>query len=181
MTDARPPIVSDFAYCPRCAGPLKRRIVKAGEPKRLQCGACGFIFYENPKVAAGTICRIDGRVVLLKRGIEPGYGKWVFPGGFIDRGEAVEAGAVRETKEEVNLDVRIERLLNVYSVADHPIVVIVYTAEVLGGELKACDEALDVGLFSPDEIPWDALAFPSTQSALGHYIERIASRSEQTP
>lgn len=136
------------------------------------CDACRFVLYENPKVAAGTLCEIDGGIVLLKRGIEPGYGKWVFPGGFVDRGEAVEAGAVRETKEEVNLDVRITDLLNVYSYPSHPVVVIVYTAEVIGGALKASDETLDVGQFSPDAIPWGALAFPSTREALTEYVGR---------
>ncbi len=174
--DPHLPVATDFSYCPRCAGPLLRRILKATEPRRLVCESCGFILYENPKVAAATISRIDGRLVLLKRGIEPGYGKWVFPGGFVDRGESVEAGAIRETKEEVNLDVRIEGLLNVYSYPEHPIVVIVYMAEVLGGNLKASDESIDVGLFAPDAIPWDGLAFRTTREAIGHYLERKQSR-----
>ena len=163
---------TDFEYCPQCAGRLNRRGVKAGEPPRLVCVSCRFILYENPNVAAGTICRLEGGIVLLKRGIEPGYGKWVFPGGFIDRGESVEDGAVRETREEVNLEVRIESLLNVYSYPHHPIVVIVYTAEIMGGDLKAGDESLEVSLFSPRKIPWNNLAFPSTHEALSEYIKK---------
>jgi len=85
------------------------------EPAQLVCNACGFVFFLDPKVAVGTIVPLDGRILLVKRAIEPAYGKWVFPGGFVDRGERVEEAAIRETREESNLLVRVARLLNVYS------------------------------------------------------------------
>jgi mutator protein MutT len=144
-------------------------VVKGGEPERLVCGACRFVFYVDPKVAAGAICVVDGGIVLLRRGIDPGYGKWVFPGGYVDRGETVEEACVREAREEVNLEIRIERLLNVYSYAGRPVIVIVYVTRATGGQLRAGDEALEVGTFAPHEIPWDALAFPSTRDALRDY------------
>src|SRR5688572_7911597 len=75
----------DFRFCPKCGGTLTQQQFKAHEPHRRVCGSCAFIFYDDPKVAACTIPVIDGKVVLLKRGIEPSYGKWVFPGGFLDR------------------------------------------------------------------------------------------------
>ncbi|MCL6557239.1 MAG: NUDIX hydrolase [Firmicutes bacterium] len=76
-----------YRFCPVCGHALAWKTVKLTEPKRLVCTACGFIFYLDPKVAVGVICTIDGKIVLLQRGIEPALGKWVFPGGFVDIGD----------------------------------------------------------------------------------------------
>jgi ADP-ribose pyrophosphatase YjhB (NUDIX family) len=162
-----------FRFCPKCGGALSRQRLKAAEPERRVCGSCAFIFYDDPKVAACTIPVIDGKIILLKRGIEPSYGKWVFPGGFLDRGERVEDAAIRETWEEVNLKVEVTQLLNVYSYLGYPVVVIVYLARVIGGQLQAMDEALEVGTFTPAEVPWDELAFASTRDALTDYLARF--------
>lgn len=71
-----------FRFCPRCGGVLAKRLLKPSEPERLVCTACGFVFYIDPKIAVGTIIRAaSGRIVLVRRAIDPGYGKWVFPGG----------------------------------------------------------------------------------------------------
>jgi len=89
----------DFRFCPICGGTLESRLLKDGDPRRLVCTACGYVFYLDPKLAVGTIISIDGgRIVLVKRAIDPGYGKWVFPGGYVDRGEEVRAAAVREAR-----------------------------------------------------------------------------------
>lgn len=165
----------NFRFCPQCGGTLRWQLVKPTEPKRLVCNDCAFILYDDPKVAACTISMLDKKIVLLKRGIEPSYGKWVFPGGFLDRGERVEDAAVRETLEEVNLQVAVNRLLNVYSYPGYPVIVIVYAAEVIGGQLQAMDEALEVCTFSPAEIPWDELAFLSTRDALRDYVALLES------
>jgi len=160
----------EFRFCPKCGGSLTHQRLKAHEPERRVCSTCTFIFYDDPKIAACTIPILDDKIVLLKRGIEPSYGKWVFPGGFLDRGERVEEAAVRETWEEVNLKVEVTRLLNVYSYSGYPVVVIVYLAKVVGGQLQAMDEALEVRTFSLVEVPWDELAFPSTRDALTEYV-----------
>jgi 8-oxo-dGTP diphosphatase len=166
----------DFRFCPRCGGTLQLRALKEGEPSRLVCAACGFVFYLDPKVAACTICMLEGGIVLLRRSIEPAAGKWVFPGGFVDRGETVSAAAVRETMEEVNLKVSLMGIVDVYSFPGSPVVVIVYAAEVTGGELKACDECDEVKLFPPEAIPWSELAFESTRVALRDYVRRFFPR-----
>ena len=160
----------EYRFCPRCGGGLDRRVVKANEPKRLVCQACSFIFYQDPKVVAGTVFTLDGGIVLLKRGVEPAMGKWGFPGGYVDRGESVQDAAIRETKEESQVDVKLGPLLNVYSYPRSPNVIVVYTAEIIGGELVAADESVDAGAFSPEKIPWDDLAFDSTRDALKDYI-----------
>ncbi len=159
-------------YCVSCAGPLVMRVVKSGDPARAVCTVCGQVYYANPKVAAGVICTHGGRIVLLRRAIDPSYGKWVFPGGFLDHGEPVEDGARREAREEICVEVQVKSLLNVYSYPGNPVVLIVYKADVTNGVPQAGDEALEVGFFDPAEIPWGDLAFPSTRDALRDYIGR---------
>jgi len=160
-----------YSYCPLCGGDLELRTLKTTEPDRLVCIRCGFVFYQDPKVAVGTIIRNDhDHIVLVRRAIEPGYGKWVFPGGFVDRGEAVLTAAMREAREEAGLDIRIDRLLNVYSYPGLAPVIIVYVATMTGGTLVCDDEGLEVKFFSPDTIPWDALAFRSTLEALREFL-----------
>jgi ADP-ribose pyrophosphatase YjhB (NUDIX family) len=161
----------DYKYCPKCGGKLRFKRLKPSEPERLVCEECLFVFYLDPKVAACTIFTIEDRIPLLRRGIEPSYGKWVFPGGYVDQGERVEDAAIRETKEEVNLDVKLRELVGVYSYHKSP-VIIVYSADVIGGELRACDECLEVRTFAPHEIPWSELAFSSTRDALRDYVRR---------
>jgi ADP-ribose pyrophosphatase YjhB (NUDIX family) len=149
---------------------LERQIIKLNEPKRLVCAGCSFIFYQDPKVVAGTVFTLNGGIVLLRRGVEPSIGKWVFPGGYVDRGESVQDAAVRETKEESQLDVKLGPLLNVYSYPGSPNVIVVYTADVVGGELAAADESTEARIFLPKEVPWHDLAFDSTRDALNDYI-----------
>jgi ADP-ribose pyrophosphatase YjhB (NUDIX family) len=168
---------ADYAFCPKCGGSLCRRSIKSSEPDRLVCLACEFVFFLDPKVAVGTIIPYNGGVVLVKRAIEPAYGKWVFPGGFVDRGERVEEAAIREAREESCLEVQVSRLLNVYSYADHPVIIIVYVAEITGGQAVAGDETLEVGIFQPADIPWDDLAFPSTSKALLDYLSTVHPRN----
>ena len=169
----------EYRFCPKCGGALDSRILKENEPERLVCRLCEFVFFLNPKVAAGTLFQLDGKLVLLKRAIEPGYGKWVFPGGFVDRGETVVEAAIRETREEANVEVRVRELVDVFSYTGSPIVVVVYAADVVSGEPRAADETLELQAFGPGDIPWEELAFPSTRDALRAYARRyFCSRKE---
>ncbi|MEE9144611.1 MAG: NUDIX hydrolase [Candidatus Binatia bacterium] len=160
----------DYRFCPKCGDELEKRKIKDNEPERLICRQCSFVFYLDPKVVAGTLFVIEGGVVLLRRGIEPAMGKWVFPGGYVDRGESVREAAIRETKEESYVSVRLASLLNVYSYPHSPNVIIVYAAEVVEGVLKAGDESVEAKTFIPSQIPWEELAFQSTKDALEDYI-----------
>src|SRR5260370_39771910 len=102
-------------FCPICAASVERKVVKEGEVPRPACEDCGFVAYSNPRLAAGTIAMVEGGIVLLKRANEPRKGKWVFPGGFVERGEDVSAAAIRETREGARLRVGLTRILDAYS------------------------------------------------------------------
>lgn len=150
---------------------LERRVLKSNEPERLVCGACGFVFYLDPKIAVGTIIRSPSeRLVLVRRAIDPGYGKWVFPGGYVDRGETLPAAAVREAREECGLDVRLDGLVNIYSYAGRAPVIVVYAATAIGGTLSVDDECLETAEFDKASLPWDNLAFRSTHEGLRDYL-----------
>jgi len=160
-----------FRFCPRCGGALEPRLLKATEPERLVCRQCAFVHYIDPKVAVGTIISDDSRrIVLVRRAIEPGYGKWVFPGGYVDRGEALPDAAIREAREECGLDVRLQGLVNIYSYQGRTPVIVVYAATVVGGELCVDDECLESAEFDEDAIPWNELAFRSTAEGLRDYL-----------
>ena len=160
-----------FRFCPPCGGPLESRQLRPGDPSRLVCARCGFILYLDPKVAVGTvIATADDRIILLRRAIEPGYGLWVFPGGYVDRGEEITVAALREAREEAGLEIRLDGLINIYSYPERPIIV-VYKASVLSGELHIDEESLEARVFSSAEIPWAELAFRSTREALKDYLE----------
>ncbi|HWL38862.1 MAG TPA: NUDIX hydrolase [Gemmatimonadaceae bacterium] len=171
-----------YRYCPVCGGKLEPRVLKATEPKRLVCASCGFVFYLDPKLAVGAIITDEQeRIVLVRRAIEPGYGKWVFPGGYVDRGEEVQLAAVREAREETGLDIRIERLLNIYSYPGRAPVIVVYTARLIGGCLECDDEGLEAKFFDTSAIPWDELAFRSTREALREFLAANPNSQIPTP
>jgi ADP-ribose pyrophosphatase YjhB (NUDIX family) len=164
---------ASYRFCLRCGHPAERRQLKPGEPDRLVCTSCGFIFYVDPKIAVGTIVRTardPRRLVLVRRAIEPGYGKWVFPGGYVDRGEALTAAAVREAREECGLVVRLDGLVNVYSYAGRTPIIVVYAATAIGGQLAHDEECLETAEFDTSDIPWNDLAFQSTNDGLRDYL-----------
>jgi len=162
--------LSLYKFCPQCGGRLEKRLLKPREPERLVCTACGFVFYLDPKLAAIALVPLKGGLVMVRRAIDPGYGLWVVPGGFVDVGEKVEEAVVRETLEETHLQVKVQRLLNVYSYLNHRTVVLAFLTEYLGGTLAAGDETLEARVFKLKEIPWEKIAFSSTQDALKEYL-----------
>ncbi len=171
------PIAGIYRFCHACGQPLVPKRLKPGDPERPVCSGCGGVLYLDPKVATGTIITgADGRIVLVRRAIEPGYGRWVFPGGYVDRGEVVAAAAIREAREESGLEIRLEGLVSIYSYPERPPVIIVYAATATGGELRHDEESLEIRTFSETEIPWDELAFRSTREALRDYYAGVLHR-----
>ncbi len=155
------PALAAARFCPRCGKPAEITF-----PRVLSCPDCGYALYFNPKLVAGAIPVDDAdRVILLRRGFDPGRGRWTFPGGFVDLGESVEDAASRETDEELGIAIELRRLVGVYSRAEEQVVLIVYLAQALGRP-HPTPEAIEVRSFAEAEIPWDELAFWSTAQAL---------------
>ncbi|MGA9859149.1 MAG: NUDIX domain-containing protein [Solirubrobacteraceae bacterium] len=155
------PALAEARFCPRCG-----QAAEIDYPRRIVCPHCGYAAYYNPKPVAAAIPIDDaGRVILLRRGFDPGQGLWTFPGGFVDLGESVPDAARRETDEELGLAIELESLVGVYSRPEDRVVLIVYRARALGRPATS-PEATEVTAFAPDEIPWPELAFWSTTQAL---------------
>jgi ADP-ribose pyrophosphatase YjhB (NUDIX family) len=155
------PALAEARFCPRCGEPAEIDF-----PRSIACSHCGYAAYFNPKPVAAAIPVDDaGRVILLRRGFDPGRGRWTFPGGFVDLGESVEEAARRETDEELGMAIELGRLVGVYSRAEERVVLIVFLARALG-EPKTTPEAPEVRAFARNELPWDELAFWSTEQAL---------------
>ena len=162
-------------YCARCGESLVVRLIETEDRPRLMCKN-GHIHYVNPVLVVGVIPERRGRILLLRRAIEPRIGTWTFPGGFMEIDETVEEAAAREAHEEVGLHVRVLDLIGVYTKpgpAPGPgIVSIVFRGTVATGRPEAGREALEVRWFKPDEIPWEDLAYETTGWALSAWIER---------
>jgi len=163
----------EYKFCPRCGKRLGVRLLKRGDPERLVCESCGFVFYQGPKLVAGALFEADGGVLLVQRDIEPGYGKWTFPGGFVERGETAEAAAEREVLEETGLEVRVSGIVGLYSYEGQVPAIAVFSARVVGGEPLPLDETMALRGYGRDEIPWSDLAFPSTEDALKDYLRKV--------
>ena len=138
-------------FCQDCGHTLSERDIQG--KVRPYCLNCGYIVYLDPKLAAVVLISIGEKLVLVQRDIQPAIGKWAFPSGFIDRGEEVQTGAIREVKEETGLVVEIDGFIGVYSDTSNPVILLVYSAKPVGGHMIAGDEVRDVALFSPDELP----------------------------
>ena len=161
---------SEYDFCPRCGGRLVARVLKEADPERLVCKNCGFVFYLGPKLVAGAIFELDGQILLVQRDIEPGYGKWTFPGGFVERGERAEAAAEREVLEECGVEIRATGIVGLYSYDGQIPAIAVFRAEAVGGEPVPLDETMDVQRFPRNGLPWSEMAFPSTEQALKDYL-----------
>ena len=158
-------------YCSNCGTALETDVPPTEHRERRVCRACGFIAYVNPRLVVTTIPVTDaGEAVLLRRGIEPGYGSWAQPGGFLEVDETVLEGAVRETLEETGLLVAPGDLVGLYSRLEAAVVTLVYEARIVGGEARVTPEALEVRAFAADAIPWDEVAFTTSFYALRDWV-----------
>jgi len=160
-------------YCSQCAAVLEQRIPEGDDRSRHVCPDCGTVFYQNPKIIAGCLPIWGDQVLLCKRAIEPRYGLWTLPAGFMENGETTQAGAVRETLEEARLHLDAERLslycyLNIPRISQ---VYVIFRAEMTVPEFAPGKESLEVGLFSESQIPWEQIAFPSIEICLRHYFK----------
>ncbi len=164
-------LAASLNYCSRCAAELRHGAVDGEDRPRSSCPACGHIAYVNPRlVVAALPVTEDGRLVLLRRGIEPGLGAWAQPGGFLEVDETVGEAAIRETLEETGLLIRPGEIVGLYTRLEAAVVVLVFEAQVNGGAPTLTPEALEIRDFAPDEIPWSGLAFKTTYWALVDWL-----------
>lgn len=153
------------------AGPSVRSIPDGDSRERLICPDCGFISYDNPKVVVGSVAVWEEKILLCRRAIPPRTGLWTLPAGYLELHETSEAGAAREAWEEARARIAIDGLLAVYNIPRISQVQLIYRALLESPDVAAGEESLEVGLFDWDGIPWDEIAFPSVNWALGHYRE----------
>ncbi len=157
-------------YCSNCGGNISYLIPIGDNRQRAVCDDCGVVHYRNPLLVVGCVAESDGKILLCKRSIEPRYGYWTVPAGFMELGETLAAGAARETLEEALAPIAIGHQLASVDMVDAGQVHIFFTGTLTGG-YGVGEESLDTRLFSEDEIPWDELAFPSGRFALQKYFE----------
>src|SRR6266480_299565 len=164
---------TSFKYCPLCATTLVEKPIY--HDLRSTCPACGFIYFLDPKLVIVVVVEYKGKLLLGRRNIDPGKGLWSFVSGYVDRGEKVEEAAIREVKEETNLDVRLDNLLGIYSQKDNPHVLIAYSASVINDDISSLapqpDEISELAFFTPEEIP--ELAFPFDTQILRDWKKKM--------
>jgi len=164
-------IAASLKFCSRCGNPLNFALLPGEDRQRLACPACSLIAYVNPRPVVTAIpITGDGRIVLLRRGIEPGRGRWAQPGGFLEVDETVGEAAIRETYEETGLVVQPGEIIGLYSRLEAAVVVIAFEAHVMAGEFRTNPEALEILAFDPAEIPWPDVAFLTSQWAIRDWI-----------
>ena len=164
----RPPI----KHCRECGTAVVYRLPDDGDIReRAICPSCHTVHYENPLNVVGTVPYLaDGRVLLCKRNIEPRWGKWTLPAGFMELGETTEQGAARETDEEAGADIEMGGLFSVLSVPRVGQVHLFYLARLLSERFDFGHETLETQLFAEHEIPWDEIAFRTVKETLEHFF-----------
>ena len=166
-------------YCTQCGTHVELRIPEGDSHLRHVCPQCGEIHYQNPKVIVGCIAEWEQRILLCRRAIQPCYGLWTLPAGFMENGESTTQAALRETYEEACARVSIERLFALINIPHISQVHLFYRARLLDTNFGAGEESLETQLFSEDEIPWHELAFSSVDQCLKAYFgDRRTGRFE---
>ncbi|HQQ69807.1 MAG TPA: NUDIX hydrolase [Alicycliphilus sp.] len=165
-------------HCRECGAAVTYRLPDDGDTRaRAICPACGTIHYENPLMVVGTVPVLGERVLLCKRNIEPRWGKWTLPAGFMELGETAEQGAARETDEEAGALIEMGPLFSLLSVPQVGQVHIFYRATVLSDRFDPGHETLEARLFAEEEIPWDEIAFRTVKRTLEcFFADRRAGR-----
>jgi ADP-ribose pyrophosphatase YjhB (NUDIX family) len=164
-------------FCPNCAAPLARRVPPGDSLPRDVCDACGNVHYQNPKLVVGTVPDWQGRVLLCRRAIEPRYGYWTLPAGFMENDETAAEAALRETVEEAGARIELDSAFSLISVPRVNQVHLFYRARLVDLGFKPGVESLEVALFDEAKIPWKEIAFRTVGLTLKHWFADRASGS----
>lgn len=160
----------DMKYCSVCGAGVRIGVPAGDNRERYICDACGTIHYHNPKIVAGCIATWEDKVLLCRRAIEPRYGRWTVPAGFMENGETTYQGAARETLEEANARVAVDALYMTVNLPHINQVYMLFRARLLDLDFSPGEESLEVGLFTQHEIPWRELAFPTITLSLERFF-----------
>lgn len=159
-------------FCSSCGSQVALRIPQGDNRERFVCtnNACGTIHYQNPRIIAGCLPTFQDKVLLCKRAIEPRYGLWTLPAGFMENGETTEEGALRESWEEAKATLVVDQLYSLFNLPYINQVYFFYKGELSNTDFGPGEESLEVALFAEDEIPWEELAFPVVTKTLEYYF-----------
>jgi len=162
-------------FCPQCAQPLTHIIPPGDNRLRYVCNHCDTIHYQNPNMVLGTIPvwneAGEMRILLCRRAIEPRYGYWTLPAGFMENNETTSEAAIRETVEEAGANIQLHELFSLMNVPHVNQVHMFYRATLLDLDYQAGVESLEVKMFAPDDIPWDDIAFQTVAHTLKFFLE----------
>ena len=158
-------------YCSNCGQPLTYGTPPGDDRSRYYCDTCGIIHYQNPRMVVGCIPEMQDRILLCRRAIEPCYGKWTLPAGYLENGETVASGARRETYEEARA--RVERIspYALYNICYVNQIYLIFRARLMDHNFEPGSESIEVKLFLEDEIPWDEMAFRVIEQTLVQYFK----------
>lgn len=168
-----------YRFCSHCGSQnLQYKIPSGDDRERLICLDCGKIHYQNPKIVVGCIPIFNEKILLCKRNIEPRFGFWTIPSGFMENGESVEEGAIRECREESGAEVDISHLHTVYSLPQIHQVYLIFLAHVKNPDkIHPTYESSEVRFFAPGEIPWKKIAFAAVEFALKKFINEPQAKN----
>jgi ADP-ribose pyrophosphatase YjhB (NUDIX family) len=157
-------------HCRVCGAPTQYRVPADDNRERAVCTVCNEIHYENPLNVVGTVPVWGEQVLLCRRNIEPRYGLWTLPAGFMELGESIAAGALRETVEEAGARIELQELYTLLNLVRIGQVHLFYRAALLDTRFDPGPETIEARLFHEQEIPWDQLAFRTVRETLQHYF-----------
>lgn len=158
-------------FCTECGTPVEFKIPPDDTLPRHICPKCQTIHYQNPKLVVGSIAEWEGRILLCRRAIEPGYGLWTLPAGFMENGESTAQAAERETREEACARVAVEDLFSLVNIPHIDQVHLFYRARLLDPDVAPGTESLDTALLDESAIPWEEIAFRSVALSLRQYLD----------
>jgi ADP-ribose pyrophosphatase YjhB (NUDIX family) len=157
-------------FCANCGAPVAKRVPPGDTLPRWVCDQCGEIHYKNPLMVVGSIPEYQGKILLCRRAIEPRYGYWTLPAGFLENDETVGQGAARETLEEAGAKVELGAAFSLISVPRVNQVHVFYCARVLELDFKPGAETLEVALWEEERIPWQEIAFRTVGLTLQRWL-----------
>ena len=157
-------------FCSHCGKSVSLRIPEDDNRPRHVCDSCGYIHYQNPKIVAGCIPEWQGKILLCRRAIEPRYGLWTIPAGYMENGETIEQAACRETEEEACARVDLDGLYAIYNIPHVSQVYMIFRGQLTDGAFAPGAESLETSLFAEDQIPWGEIAFPVVRLTLNKFF-----------